>query len=236
MSTTRLGACIAFSTAIAAVALVTLASAPDVAAQERPPGLLNTLEVRTLVARGDSADHDRLFLHFRALWDHYLNEAERHESMAARTRAGNPNRSSGGGAREYYKQLATSDRQSAKTVRELALYHKQLEAGTLAALPLGAAPFQAGGGAPEPTAQELDAWSARARTRTDHLALAEYFRMRATRYATDATQHVLIALNYRGGRLAHTAVHHDRLATVARQAAKQATRVADLHRQLATIG
>jgi hypothetical protein len=197
---------------------------------------LNTLEVRTLVDRGDPVDHDRLFLHFRTLWDHYLTEAERHESMAARTRDGNPNRSSGAGASEYCNRLATLNRQAAKTVRELAVYHRQLAEGAPAHLPRGAARFHAGAGAPQPTEQELDALSARARTRTDHLALAEYFRMRAKRYATDATEHVMMALNFRGGRLAHAAVHHDRLANVARQAAKEATRVADLHRQLATIG
>jgi hypothetical protein len=95
MTPTRLATSIRFSTAVAA-ALVALASAHSVAAQERPPGLLNTLDVRTLVARGDPVDNDRLVVHFRVLWDRYLTEAEQHDSMA-RNIMGNPNRASGGG-------------------------------------------------------------------------------------------------------------------------------------------
>ena len=235
MTPTRLATYIRLSTAVAAAALITLASARSVAAQERPPGLLNTLDVRTLVARGNPVDNDRLVVHFRVLWDRYLTEAEQHDSMA-RNIMGNPNRPSGGGATQYCKQLATLNRQSAKTVRELALYHKALAEGTPASLPAGAARFQGGADAPEPTEQELDALSAQAHTRTDHLALEEYFRMRAKRYASDARAHVTMSLNYRGGRLAQAAVHHDRLAEAARQAARDATRTADIHGQLATIG
>ena len=216
-------------------AMGTLASASSVAAQERPPGLLNTLDVRALVARGDPVDNDRLYVHFRVLWDRYLIDAERHDTMA-RSFVGNTNRTSANGMIEHCKRLASLDRQAANTLRELALYHKQLAEGTPATLPPGAARFQGGAGAPEPTTQELDALSAQARTRTDHLALAEYFRMRANRYTKDATEHVTMALNYRGGRFAQSAVHHDRVANVARQAAKDATRAAEMHRQLATIG
>ena len=124
MRTTRLATHIRRSLAVA-TALATLAGGSSVAAQERPPGVLNTLEVRALVARGDPVDNDRLFMHFRVLWDRYLTEAERHESMAP-SFMGNPNRTSGDGAREHCKQLATLNRRSATIVRELALYHKAL--------------------------------------------------------------------------------------------------------------
>src|SRR5262245_44744477 len=145
MRTTRLATPIRLFPTIAAIALATLASG-SVAAQERPPGLLNMLDVRALVARGDPVDNDRLFVHFRVLWDRYLTEAERHDAMA-RSATGNPNRTSGGGTRERCTQLATLNRQSAEVVRELALYHKRLAEGAPATLPRGAPRFQAGAGA-----------------------------------------------------------------------------------------
>src|SRR5690349_18996258 len=155
MTPTRLATYIRLSTTVAAAALVTVASARSVAGQERPPGLLNTLDVRTLVARGDPVDNDRLVVHFRVLWDGYLTKAEQHDSMA-RNITGNPNRPSGGGLSQYCRQLAALNRQSAKTVRELALYHKALAEGTPATLTAGAARFQGGADAPEPSEQELD--------------------------------------------------------------------------------
>jgi hypothetical protein len=211
-----------------------LALTGSTAAQERPQGLLNTLEVRTLVARGEPVDNDRLFVHFRALSERYESDAERHESFA-RSFVGNPNRSSGGGVSERCRRLAELNRQSAKTVRALALYHKKIADGAPATLPHGGARFQGGAGAPEPTEQELDALAARARSRTDHLSLAEYLRALARRYDTDASEHITMALTYRGGRLAQAAVHHDRLATVARAAAKEAAAAAYLHEQLSTV-
>lgn len=235
MKPTRVGTHIRLSLLVAATALVTFASGSIIAAQDRPSGLLNTLELRALVARSDPVDNDRLFVHFRVLWDRYLTEAERHDSMA-RTFVGNPNRTSGGGTREHCKQLATLNRQSAAIVRELALYHKRLAEGTPATLPRGAARFQGGAGAPDPTVQELDAQAARARTRTDHLALAEYLRMLATRHTRDANEHMRQALTFRGGRLAQAAVHHENQASADRVAAREAMRAAELHRQLATVG
>jgi hypothetical protein len=234
MRTTRLGTNIRRSLAIAATTLVTLANGSSVAAQERPPGLLNTLDVRTLVARGDPVDNDRLFVHFRVLRDRYLTEAERHDSMA-RSFMGNPNRTSAAG-REYCKRLAHLNRQWAKTLRELALYHKQLAEGTPATLPPGAARFQGGAGAPDPTEQEVEALAAQARSRTDHLALAEYLRTLARRYTRDANEHLTQALTFRGGRLAQAAIHHEDLASAAREAAQEATRAAEIHRQSATVG
>ena len=235
MTTTRLVTHTRLSLAAAATALVTLAGGSSVTAQDRPSALLNTLEVRALVARGDPVDNDRLFAHFRVLWDRYLTEAEQHDSMASAF-AGNPNRTAGGSTREYCKQLATLHRQSAETARELALYHKRLAEGITATLPSGAARFHEGAGAPDPTAQELHAMAAQARTRTDHLALAEYLRMLARRHTQDANEHMRQALTFRGGRLAQAAVHHENEASADRAAAREAMRAAELHRQLATIG
>jgi hypothetical protein len=196
--------------------------------------LLNKLDVRALVARGDPVDHDRLFVHFRVLWNSYLTEAKHHDSMTHSV-IGNPNRPSGVGTTEHCKQLATLDRRSAKTVRELALYYKQLAEGAPATLPPGAARFQGGAGAPDPTEQELVVLAKQAHTRTDHLALEEYLRMVAARHLRTANEHSMQALTFRGGRFAQAAAHQEQLASVARRAATEATRVADLHKQLATI-
>jgi len=216
-------------------AAVVVALAGSAGAQERPLGLLNNLDVRTLVARGDPVDNDRLFVHFRVLADRYQTEAERHDAMAS-SFVGNPNRSSGSGMSEHCRRLAGLNRESAHTLRALALYHKKLAEGTPATVPRDGARFQGGAGAPEPTERELDALAAKARSRTDHLALAEYFRTLAKRYTTDANEHVTMALTYRGGRFAQAAVHHDRLADVARKAAKEATTAAGMHEQFATVG
>jgi hypothetical protein len=219
---------------VVATAILVLAAGRNAAAQERPPGLLNKLDVQTLVARGDPVDNDRLFAHFRVLWDRYLTDAEQHESMA-RSFAGNPNRSSGG-TPQHCTQLATLDRQSAKTLRELALYHRQLADGVSASLPPGAARFEGGAGAPDPTQQELDALAARARFRTDHLALEEYLRTVAARHTRIADEHMMQALTFRGGRFAHAAVHHERMASAARDAARRATRSAEMQKQYAALG
>lgn len=221
-------------TVVAAIVIAVLAAGGDAAAQERPPALLNTLEVQTLVARGDPVDNDRLFAHFRVLWERSLANAEQHESMALRV-AGNPNRSIGGGTPQHRTQLATLERQSAKTLREVALYHKQLAEGVRATLPPGAASFEGGAGAPDPTPQELDLLAARARSRTDHLALEEYLRTVAARHARTANEQVMQALTFRGGRTAQAAVHHEHLAGMARDAARRAIRAAEMQRQYAVL-
>jgi hypothetical protein len=196
---------------------------------------LNKLDVRALVARGDPVDNDRLFVHFRVLLDRYLSEAERHES-AARNFIGNPNRTFDGGTSEHCRRLAKANRQMAETVRELALYHRHLADGAPATLPSGGARFQTGTGAPDPTEEELKAWAARAHSRTDHLALAEYLRMVAARYTRTANEHMMQALTYRGGRFAQAAVHHEHLSREAREAARRATMTAERHGQYAVLG
>ena len=235
MSTRRLVSCIRASMAATVTAIVTVATGGGAMAQGRPPGLLNKLDLRTLVARGDPADHERLFMHFRVLWGRLLTDAERHDAMS-RSFLGNSNRTSGSGMSEHCKRLADLNWHSAQTLRELALYYKKLAEGSPAMPPSGGATFEGGAGAPEPTDRELDVLAARARTRTDHLALEEYFRMLAKRYTSDANEHMWMASTYRGGRFAQAAVHHDRLASVSRKAAAEATRAAEMHNQFAAIG
>jgi hypothetical protein len=221
------------SLTLAAVALAVVAGSAG--AQEKPSGLLNTLEVRELVARAEPADHTRLAAHFTALADRYAAEAKRHLSMA-KSYVGNPNRNVGSGMRVHCTRLAELSTQEATTVRELATFHEKLAAGTPASPPRDSARFQGGAGAPAPTEQELDALAAKANAPAEHRALEEYFRTLAKRYTADANGHVTLAQTYRGTRIAQAAVIHDRLAGLARDSAKEATAAAEMHRQLATVG
>ena len=218
--------------AIAAAALLILAG--TVAAQDKPTAVLNNLEVRQLVARAEPADHVRLAAHFSALADRYTAEAKRHVSMS-QSFIGTPSRNLGTGMSVHCKRLADLNTQSATTVRELVAYHDKLAAGSPATAPPGATRFQAGAGAPEPTEKELNALAAKASTPAEHRALEEYFLTLAKRYTAEASEHVTLAQTYRGTRIAQAAVHHDRLAGVARDAAKEATAAAEMHEGLAAV-
>ena len=218
--------------AIAAAALVSLAG--SIAAQDRPTALLNSLEVRQLVARAEPADHVRLTAHFYALGDRYTAEAKRHISMS-QSFVGNPSRNLGTGMSAHCKRLADLNTQSATTVRELAVYHQKLASGASSTPPKDGARFQGGAGAPEPTSKDLDVLAAKANTPTEHRALEEYFLTLAKRYTTEANEHVTLAQTYRGTRIAQAAVHHDRLAGLSRDAAKEATAAAEMHKGLAGV-
>jgi hypothetical protein len=211
-----------------------LAAAATVAAQERPNALLNSLEVRQLVARAEPADNARLALHFSALADRYTAEAKRHVSMS-QSFVGNPSRNLGSGMSIHCKKLADLNKQSAATVRELADYHEKLAAGTQATPPPNGARFQGGAGAPEPTQKELSALAAKASTPADHKALEEYFLTLAKRYTAAADEHVTLAQVYLGTKIAQASMIHDHLARLARDSAKEATDAAEMHKQLANV-
>jgi hypothetical protein len=222
------------SLALAAVAALTFAASG--AAQDRAPGLLNNLEVRQLVARAEPGDQAQLSAHFTALADRYAAEAKRHISMS-QSLIGNPSRNLGTGMSAHCKQLANLNTQSETTVRELAAYHANLASGTPATPPKDGARFQSGAGAPEPTAKELNALAAKASTPAEHRGLEEYFATLAKRYTRDAERHAQFAAAYRNSlRVAHAAVTHDHLAELSRDAAKEATAAAEMHKQLAGIG
>ena len=201
-------------------------------AQDKPPALLNSVEVQQLVKRADPGDNARLAAHFTALADRYAAEAKRHTAMA-QSFAGNANRSLGSGMSVHCKQLADLNTKSATELRELATFHQKLAAGATATPPAGGARFEGGAGAPPPTDQELNAMAARASTPADHRALEEYFLTLAKRYNTDADEHVSTANTYRGTRNAQEAAHCDRLVTLSKEAAKAATAAAAMHKQLA---
>lgn len=221
------------SLAVAAVAALTFAASG--AAQERASGLLNNLEVRQLVARAEPGDQAQLSAHFTALAGRYATEAKRHISMSQSV-IGNPSRNLGTGMSAHCKQLANLNTQSETTVRELATYYAQLASGTPARLPKDGTRFQSGAGAPEPTAKELNALAAKASTPAEHRGLAEYFLTLATRYTADANEHVALAQAHRGTRMEQATMLHDHLASLSRDAAKEATAAAEMHKQLAGIG
>lgn len=216
---------------IAAVALV--ASATLATAQ-----VVNKLEVQKLVAANTADASATLAAHFNALADQYAATAAQHKAMGNAYRA-SANRSvvtSGAAHCERLAQLAADE---AVAAREMAKYHEQLAGGTTATLPKDAGAFHGGKGAPDPTADQLHHLAMVAKGPADHHALEEYFLTVAKKNTEDADNHIAMAKWYRAGvrkNLADPAAHCDRIARLAREAAKEATAAATLHRQLANIG
>jgi hypothetical protein len=214
--------------------LALLAFAGNAVAQTRSSAVLNTAEVQQLVKRAEPADHARLSAHFAALADEYMIAARRHTAMS-KAFDGNPNRQSATGMRDHARRLAELDAKSAASLRELAAHHDALAAGKPSNAPSGAARFEGGAGAPEPTERELSALAARASTPADHRGLEEYFLTLAKRYTADAERHAQMAATYRGTRIAIAADHCERLVALSRDSAKEATAAAALHRGLAGV-
>ena len=219
---------------LSTAALVAFLGIDITTAQETPTGLLSTFEVRQLASRGEPGDSARLSVHFAALADQYTAEARRHQLMAGRY-VGNPSRNLGTSLSTHCKRLADLNTQSATTVRELADYHKKLASGTPATPPRDGAHFEAGAGARQPTEQDLGAMAAKAATPAEHRGLEEYFLTLAKKYTASAQEHVALAQALRGTRVDQAAVHHDRLARLARESAKEATAAAAMHKQLANL-
>jgi hypothetical protein len=131
-------------------ALATVMVAGAAAAQAPASPILNTLEVRKLVESNEPADNARLGAHFAALADRYAADAKRHEAMAQAFIAAPTRRTPANTAADHCKRLATLNKQSAETLRELAAHHEKLAAGAPSTSPKGAAPFLGGAGSPEP--------------------------------------------------------------------------------------
>ena len=217
----------------AALVLATLANNAN--AQNASP-ILNAVEVQKLVASADPADDARLSAHFAALAEQYTREATRHDAMAQAFIASPTRRNPANTAADHCKRLSGLNTQAANTLRELATYHEKRAVGATVSVPKGAAPFHAGTGAPEPSDDELSALAVRASTPSDHHALEEYFQTAAKRYREAVNEHSSMAQAYRGTRIAQAAVHCDRLVSLSRDEAKEATAAAEMHKQLATAG
>lgn len=220
------------------VPLAVLAGAATAAAEVRAPEVLNVIELRQLVASAEPGDHARLGGHFAALAARYADEAARHTAMSTGF-GGNPNRIAAVSARAHCARLAVLNNESAATLRALALHHERLAFGVASTAPADGARFERGEGAPAPTARELAARAAGARTPDDHRALAEYFLTVAERHATEAEAHAWMAAAYRGNanrRGGDPAAHCDRLTRAARAAAKEALAAATTHTRLVNVG
>jgi hypothetical protein len=220
---------------VAGVAMVLVTFASTAVAQTPSSPILNALDVQKMVASTDPANNERLSAHFAALADRYAREAARHNAMAQAFTAAPTRRTPTNSAADHCKRLATFNKQSADTLRELAAYHERRAAGAAVAAPKGAAPFHAGAGALEPSDDELNALAARASTPTDHHALEEYFQTAAKRYREAVNEHAAMAQAYRGTRIAQAAVHCDRLVSLSKDEAKEATAAAEMHKQLANV-
>ena len=220
---------------VAAVAVVAVA---NVAAAQTPAGLLNRLEVQRLVAADTPEASLALATHFTALADRYAADAARHKAMG-RAYSANANRSAGTNASRHCERLASLAAESSTAAREMATYHRHLAGGAAAVAPKGAAAFQGGKGAPAPTEHDLRHLATTAKTRADHLMLEEYFATLAKKEAAEADGHTMWARAYRAivrNGTYEPAVHFEWLARRAREAARDATQAANLHRQLAAVG
>lgn len=220
-----------------ALAAAILAGTASLVTAQSPAGVLNTLEVQKFVAAETPIANLRLAVHFDAMATQYVKDAERHKAIGAAYVA-NAHRSVVTSAgRQSDRQAALATEWAAKA-RALAAYHVDLARGRTPVVPNGAAELQAGRGAPEPTAEQLHKLALTARTRTDHLALQEYYMNVAGKRAAEAEAHLRIATGYRAvvwKGAWDPAATRERLARLARTAAARATEAANRHRQLATI-
>ena len=221
-----------------AVAAIAVFGAATLAAAQQPGAVLNKLEVQKLVAAETPEAGVALAGHFAALADRYAADSARHQAMGQAYKS-SANRSVATSAANHCDRLATLATESAAATRELAKFYRDLAAGKAAVVPRGASAFQSGKGAPNPTADQLHHLATMARTRTDHLALEEYFATLAKKNTAEAEDYVAAARAYRAGvrKGSYDAgVTFDRLAKIARNAAKEAAEAAALHKQLANVG
>lgn len=208
------------------------------AAAQNASGLLNTLDVQWLVAADTSVAHAALARHFIALAAMYHADAVRYSAQAA-SPGGNPNHPFGTDARGRRIRQANAAAAAERTVRDVAAYHLILSIGGTWRRPAGAPAFDGGEGAPPPTRAEVNELVRAARTRSAHRELVEYFLIVARTETSNAEAYMRTARMTRVSGARNTegiAARYDYLASVAREAARQANLAIELHRQLAAIG
>ena len=209
-------------------------SAQDRSAQDRS-ALLTSIDVKRLVANDRPGDHARLRDHFAALADKYTADARRDRQLA-RTLTGNPNHPPAVAPGVRWTKLADSAEASAVTLRELSAHHDRLAAGRRSDAPPNSARFEAGYGAPAPSEAYVQQLASGARTRADHLNLADYFTALAETETNKARTQTAAAQAYRGPISrpgSGAASHYDLMAERFRDKANQARAQAAKHRQLA---
>jgi hypothetical protein len=208
------------------------------AAAATPSDVLNKLEVQKLVGLETTVANLRLALHFNALADQFFVDADRHRALASVFRA-NANRSATTTAGDQCDRLAARAEQWGGAAFELAVYYGDLASGIDSVLPARAIALQGGYGAPEPTAEQLHKLALTARTRLDHLELREYYATLAKKRAAEADDYAVMVTAYRvsvRNGAYDPGVAYERLARIARKAAKEATEAANRHQVFANIG
>jgi hypothetical protein len=200
--------------------------------------VLTILQVQQLVADGTAESHAALSRHFMALADTYAEDAARFSSLAT-TPGGDPNYPALYRGSRRVRQAEASAR-LAESARAMANYHELLSIGSTPSVPPDRTRFDGGFGATIPTVAEVRRCVASARTAIDHRVLSEYFltiEVRETALARGyhaQAESIRVSGQRRSSEFA--AMNWDRLATLAREEAKDASAAALLHRQLATIG
>lgn len=219
---------------LAAFAVGLLAiSVANATAQTSP--VLNIVEVQKLVASGTPDANASLAAHFTALADESAAEAKRHQAMSTGF-GSNPARQLGTNMTAHCNHLAELNRQAAATLGELAAHHTKLAAGVPSVAPPNASLYQSGKDARVPTERELRDLAAKASTAADHRALMEYFSETSRRHTATGEQHAQMAQAYRGStRFGWAASHCDRMVALSRDAAKEATAAAVMHKDLAAL-
>ena len=220
-----------------AVATAAFVGMTSIAAADIPSNVFHKLAVQKLVAAETPAANLALAAHFRGVADRYLEEAARHRATAA-VYAVHPNRAVATSATVHCDREAALATGWAAEARELAAYHVEHAAGRPAVLPMGATELWAGRGAPEPTSDQLHKLALLARTRSDHLVLAEYYTTVAGKKTAVADGYRRMARAYRVGirnGLLDVAFTWDQLARLANKEAREAEEAANRHQQLATI-
>jgi hypothetical protein len=202
------------------------------AAQVASPPILNSLEVKRLVASGTPADDVKLSAHFAALADRYEADANEHAAMA-RGVAGSRNQALATSTKAHCDRIAASDRDAAVTLRGLASFYADRGKGVAANVPPDAARFEGGAGAPAPTRDEVRGLVAGATTATDHRLLAEYFEALSTDYLAVAAEHAAMVKANLPAKTADGPSHCQKLVNEARENARDANEMAALHRKLA---
>jgi hypothetical protein len=220
---------------IALAALMSAAVTTGASAQDRS-ALLPSIEVKRLAANDRPADHARLRDHFAALADKYTNDARR-DRQIARVMIGNPNHPPAVSPGSRWMRLPDSAEASAVILRDLSAHHDRLAAGRRSDAPPNSARFEAGYGAPAPSASYVHELASGARTRADHLSLADYFTAVAETETNKARKQAAAAQAYRGpisrAGSGTPASHYDLMAERFRDKANQARAEAAKHRQLA---
>ena len=220
-----------------AIATVVFVGVASLAAADTPSNVFHKLAVQKLVAAETPVANLALAAHFRGIASRYLEEAARHRATAA-VYTVHPNRVAATTAISHCEREAALATQWAAEARELAAYHVEHAAGRPAVLPMGATELWAGRGAPEPTPDQLHRLALLARTRSDHLVLAEYYSTVAKNSATTANDRLRMAAAYRAGirnSFHDVAATWDHLARLAKKEAMKAEEAANRHKQLAAI-